>query len=346
MSDISENWCTIESDPGVFTSLLDAFGVKNVEVSEIWSLDDDNISKIVLEFGRVYGLIFLFKWNDESMNKCDNTKRKSTISNNESPEGLFYAKQIAHNACATQAILSVLLNSQNNLAENSGLVLGPLLSSFKNVTSSFTPHLKGEAIAANQEIREAHNRFCRNKPFFFRSKKRSNALSDEDIFHFIAYVPHIDGRVYELDGLQSGPIVVGTYSENRESVPNMKDMNWLVVARSAILKRIGMYSKTEIKFNLLAIVKDKRCEIQVRLDEITNSELNCTDKCEMVSLLKAKLMEENDKRVYWRRENERRNHNYLPFIIELIKVLAESGKLPELIQDVNDYLVEQRRLDK
>ncbi|CAH8473717.1 unnamed protein product [Heterobilharzia americana] len=49
-------WLELESDPGLFTLLLEDFGVQGVQVEEIYDL-----SKPITEI--VYGFIFLFHWN-------------------------------------------------------------------------------------------------------------------------------------------------------------------------------------------------------------------------------------------------------------------------------------------
>ena len=53
-----QGWLELESDPGLFTLLLEDFGVKGVQLEEIYDLQKP------LD-GPVYGFIFLFRWIEE-----------------------------------------------------------------------------------------------------------------------------------------------------------------------------------------------------------------------------------------------------------------------------------------
>jgi ubiquitin carboxyl-terminal hydrolase L5 len=214
---MSSEWCTIESDPGVFTCLIQNFGVQNAQLAELYSLDDSSLQQIIDSYGKVHGLVFLFKWQQEdegkehsSLSQFSNTATTLTVKEEDNiPNDLFFAKQVIHNACATQALLSILLNaSQNvqgetssrdnrqqydNAAVVSGAVpltrfnLGPTLSEFKSFTESFPPELKGEAIGASDEIRTVHNSFARKDTFLVEDGPKRIASKDDDVFHFVAY---------------------------------------------------------------------------------------------------------------------------------------------------------------
>jgi ubiquitin carboxyl-terminal hydrolase L5 len=104
---------------------------------------------------------------------------------------------------------------------------------------------KGHAIGNSDKIRIAHNSFTRQDPFFMEEDTKA-ATDDDDVFHFISFVP-VNGQLYELDGLQPGPISFGSCTTD----------DWLGKAREQIQARIQKYSETEVRFNLLAITGDK-----------------------------------------------------------------------------------------
>lgn len=210
----------------------------------------------------------------------------------------------------TQAILSVVLNQGEDVE------LGSTLKEFKDFTASFPPALKGVAISSSEPIKKAHNAFGRTDAFLNDGKYVARHNQSDDVFHFVAYVPHADGKVYELDGLQSGPIVVGSYAEDE---PKVKSTKWLSVAREAIQKRM---QGDAIKFNLMAVTKDKRLGLKERI------EADPTDG----SLIHHLNMEE-EKRKQWELENQRRRHNFVPLCISILKELARAKELPKLVDE-------------
>lgn len=294
------SWCTIESDPGVFTELIESIGVKGVQVEELCTLESEELARLK----PIYGLIFLFKWVKE-------TDERPTVAAADIEPGLFFAHQVINNACATQAILSVLLNSSAEL--------GTTLGEFKSFTGDFTPDLKGLAISNSEEIRKTHNGFSRQEPFINEEVK---ATEKDDVFHFVAYVPY-GGSVYELDGLKAGPIKLGDAAPGDEAA-------WLDVARGAVQARIERYAGSEIKFNLLAICKNRKLVAEEAIAAEEAKGAACNEGA--VAELRADIASEEAKFANWRDENVRRKHNYIPLAVELLKVLAEQKKLPAMVE--------------
>lgn len=64
-------------------------------------------------------------------------------------------------------------------------------------------------------------------------------------------------QVFELDGLKSGPILLGEIPPISDGETGRGD--WLRIVSPEIEKRITRYASGEIRFNLMAIVKNRRC---------------------------------------------------------------------------------------
>lgn len=76
--------------------------------------------------------------------------------------------------------------------ESSEIEVGTVLSDFKEFTKCFDPTMRGLALSNSDTIRTVHNSFARQSIFEFDESK-SKQDKNEDVFHFIGYVP-IDGK--------------------------------------------------------------------------------------------------------------------------------------------------------
>uniref|UniRef100_A0A8C8ADL9 ubiquitinyl hydrolase 1 n=1 Tax=Otus sunia TaxID=257818 RepID=A0A8C8ADL9_9STRI len=214
-------WCNLLfcSFPGLFTLLVEDFGVKGVQVEEIYDLQ----SKCQ---GPVYGFIFLFKWIEErrSRRKVSTLVDETSVIDDDIVNNMFFAHQLIPNSCATHALLSVLLNCNN-------VDLGPTLSRMKDFTKGFSPESKGYAIGNAPELAKAHNSHARPEPRHLPEKQNGiSAVRTMEAFHFVSYVP-IKGRLFELDGLKVYPIDHGPWADDEE---------WTDKARRVIMERIGL----------------------------------------------------------------------------------------------------------
>ncbi|KAA8566369.1 hypothetical protein EYC84_008945 [Monilinia fructicola] len=249
-----KGWCELESDPALFNFLLREYGVKDVKIQEVLGLEDEMLQYLPTP---VYGLVFLFKYIDDDSEDEEEHPR--------CPNHVWFANQTTHNACATIALLNIVMNVPD-------LDLGENISSFKKVTQLLKPAYRGQKLSENEYIRNLHNSFARrmdilnadlalsNEVSAWKKRRkmkkkpgRNKAKSDEEPgFHFIAFVP-IEGVVWRLDGLQRQPVSLGEFNDD-----------WISVARTNIYQHIGKYGDG-LQFNLLSLCRSPLRTIPLEL---------------------------------------------------------------------------------
>ncbi|KAI1280096.1 ubiquitin carboxyl-terminal hydrolase [Xylaria sp. FL0933] len=294
---MSGGWNTIESDAGVFTFLLNNLGAKDVQFEELLTLEPE----VLAELHPVYGVIFLFKYPTDAPYAATDKPLDGTF-DHEAAERIFFAAQTIQNACGTQALLSVLLNKDKagDSGSDGGIDIGQPLREFRDFTMVLPPEFRGEALSNSELIRDVHNSFAKSSPFVDETARNPSGEA-EDAFHFVAYTP-IGGTLYELDGLQPAPISHGACTSEEFPAKVME----------VLQRRIARYEMSEIRFNLMAMVRDLR----VRAREIGDAEA---------------LEREEQKRRDWQFENALRRHNFVGFAGAVLKgvvqdKLAEGGE--------------------
>lgn len=271
VSQITTEWQELESDPGLFTLLLEDFGVRGVLVKEVYDIAqafDD----------RIYGYVFLFQWTEERR-----ARRKAMITgeafvtDREVLKKMFFAHQVVNNSCATHALLSILLNCDNSID------IGPTLLRLKGFSSALDPESKGYAIGNMPELAAAHNNHARpDFPLPVNAIKRSSMATSAmtvttlDTYHYVSYVP-IGDRLFELDGLKEFPIDHGPWGESEE---------WTDLFRRVIDRRLK--DGEGIQFNLMALVRDAIPRLSQEIKLLQSKEKSLLDAAILLAKEKAR----------------------------------------------------------
>jgi len=184
--------------------------------------------------------------------------------------------------------------------------------------------MKGEAIGNCDDIRTSHNSFARSEPFV--SDEKRVADEDDDVYHFVAYIPY-QGMIYELDGLQKGPVLLGEAKDD-----------WIAEVCPHIQSRIQKYASTEIRFNLIALIKNRKtaCLEEIKKQEaiVTSADGDVAKETakSRIAELQATVSAQERQFATWKEENVRRKHNYVPFIMTLLEQLAKHQHLSGLVE--------------
>lgn len=305
---VGGTFAVIESDPAVFTTLTRRLDIHGLELVELYDIEPWAVDHL-----RPHGLIFCFMWRRDT--------HRPTDFDDPAADRVWFANQLSDDACATHAILNVLLNCPD-------IDVGNELTQFRKDTEDMSPVMRGLAITNSPLIRPAHNYLARPSDLRAslnnitittsdaqkrKEKEKENSLKqakksaanagvkpppakrakttatkaalkgkakdkqaasredEEETYHFIGYVP-AHGKVWELDGLKSGPLEVGelplpAQGSSSSSAPGIQlseeaqNSDWMSVVRPALRMKMEKYggsatSGTNIRFSLLAIVDD------------------------------------------------------------------------------------------
>eukprot|EP00092_Neocalanus_flemingeri_P007945 GFUD01008572.1.p1 GENE.GFUD01008572.1~~GFUD01008572.1.p1 ORF type:complete len:830 (+),score=259.12 GFUD01008572.1:65-2554(+) len=278
---LADGWLELESDPGLFTLLLEDMGVVGTQVEEIYDLQRDSL----VDGGQCFGAIFLFRWIEERRSRRKIVDEQELYVRDESVvNNIFFAQQMIPNSCATHALVSILLNCPS-------LELGSTLSTLRSHVQGMSPENKGLAIGNCPELAMAHNSHA-----VPRARRRVDRTSGAvaagsrytgEAFHFVSYVP-INGRLFELDGLKRFPLDHGPVGSD-----------WTEKLRAVITERLGIATGGEpyhdIRFALMAVVPDTRAGLARKLGMLkTNRDIVIRALRQLLQLYHQRKMDRNE----------------------------------------------------
>jgi len=114
-----------------------------------------------------------------------------------------------------------------------------------------------------------------------------------------------------------------------------------------IKEHIDLFSQNEIRFSVMAILKNQKEMYTVELKDLQRKresllqqmgdpsairhvpsvELSLAEVAAQIESVTEKIIMEEEKMKKWKTENLRRKHNYVPFLFNFLKILEEKQQL-------------------
>ncbi|TNV75846.1 hypothetical protein FGO68_gene3249 [Halteria grandinella] len=234
----SKMWLPLESNPQVFTDFAQKLGYPSLLYSfhDVYALDKDTWLSAIPQ--PVIGVVLLYQikkhHKDIIRQDLEAQQKLQTLTGDLQPP--FFIKQTISNACGTIALLHLLCNT---LSQCGGIDPESFLASFLTVPQ--TPLDRAKYLETDEKFEATHEAMAKEG-----STDAASAMGTSS--HFVAYVMGEGGRLWELDGRQSEPVLKGQLEEGEH----------LGVRVSSIVQRyIDMEEGKEIRFNVMALAPNQ-----------------------------------------------------------------------------------------
>ncbi|KAH6914287.1 ubiquitin C-terminal hydrolase L3 [Coprinopsis sp. MPI-PUGE-AT-0042] len=226
----------LESDPEIFTELIQNLGVRGYEFQDVYSLDDPDLLSFIPR--PVYALILTFpeaQMDKEKLNSHD-TNKKVYDGKGEGEPTIWYSQTI-QNACGLYAVLHAVSNGVDRTKIESGSTLDNFL---KQITP-LAPYERALALEASSEIEAAHASAATKG-----GTEAPAANSPDVVHHYTCFVrSKADKHIYDMNGCFRGPVDTGIVQEEEDV---------LTGEGIGLIKEYIKQAGENVGFNLLALV--------------------------------------------------------------------------------------------
>lgn len=357
-----DGWARLVPTGPSLTAVLRALGVRGLRVDQWYNVDVPEDSG-----GRVHALILMYKWRvdrgDTYKWNQSCTVATDTQTSGGGPGDVMFVNQLVNSGAVSQAVVGALLNLYGGVDG-----LGEDVRELHDFVESLPPIVRGAAVCSAAAVRKAHNLAAELFPappppstaaVGSAGEKDKEAELSDGFWLYSIYAPG-KGRkwVYELDGCAQGAELLGCSEDSDDEESEEDGSNgWVEVVTDTLEGRVKEMRQYRIPFELYALVDDvaplkmdnaSGASEKVAGDggerEATRDESDgCMGNAERsgdslaVHSHGGKKVENGASRIgKIAQERHLSTHNFDPFFVEMLKLMASKGQLIDLIRGADE----------